>query len=417
MNNKEYDIVIIGGSVVGALFACALQHLLKQQRTLRIALIDRNDLDQHIALSDEYDPRVFAINLATQKVLMQLGLWEEIQNIRATPFDKMAVWDEGGEGHIEFNSADIAYDRLGFIVEQRAILHAAIEKLKQGFQVDLYFPSQIAGYSRAGDKIDITLDNGDRFRTPLLVGADGGNSRVRQFAGIGTVGWSYNQTAIVATVKTAKAHDFTAAQRFLSTGPLAFLPLENGLSSIVWSVDSAVAEELLGLDDSEFCQSLEQAFESRLGTVELITPRAAFPLRLQHSKQYSRPGIALIGDAAHVIHPLAGQGVNLGIMDAVMLAQVLVDDIENKDFNPGNHVLLRRYERNRKSENIMMMGVMDGFKKLFGTSWMPIQQLRTFGLQLGGQSQLFKNMVMRKALGLNGELPNFVRNNNSNEVS
>ncbi len=407
MNNKEYDIVIVGGSVVGALFACALQKLFDIQKNIRIALIDFSDLDQQVQLNEGYDSRVFAINLATRNILIQLGLWEQIKAIRVTPFNNMYVWS--GKNNIEFNSTDIAHENLGFIVEQRALLQPALEKLKQGFQVDLYYPQQITEFSRVSDSIEVTLDNGDLFRTRLLVGADGANSRVRKFAGIETVSWAYDQTAIVATVKTEKDHTFTASQHFLKTGPLAFLPLESGLSSIVWSSDSALAEQLIALDDSAFCEQLEHSFESRLGAIELVTPRVAFPLRLQHSKQYTKPGIALIGDAAHVIHPLAGQGVNLGIMDAVMLAQTLSEELGSKKFNPGQHMLLRRFERSRKTENLMMMGMMDGFKRLFGTSVFPLQQLRNLGLSLGSQSQFFKNTVMRKALGLSGEIPEFVK--------
>jgi len=404
MNNKEYDIVIVGGGVVGLLFACALQQMDTTQNKLRVAVIDCNDLDKQAELAEDYDARVFALNLATQNILRHLGLWDEIEKIRVSPFHHMRVWDEGGDGLIEFDSADIAYDRLGYIVEQRALLKPALEKLKKTFDVDLCYPRTISQYTRVDENIEVELDNGDVFRTRLLVGADGANSSVRQFAGIEKTGWSYEQTAIVATVKTEKHHDYTAAQRFLSTGPLAFLPLVDGLSSIVWSADTAAAEDLLALDDQAFCEQLEQAFESHLGAVELKTPRAAFPLRLQHSKQYVQAGIALIGDAAHTVHPLAGQGVNLGIMDAAMLAQVLSKAIADKEFNPGDYALLRKYERSRKSENMIMMGVMDGFKKLFGSSWRPVQHIRSLGLQLGNRSPTFKNMVMRKALGLSGEI-------------
>ncbi len=407
MNNKEYDIVIVGGSVVGALFACAMQKLLGTQHSLRIALIDSSDLQQQMKLCEAYDSRVFAINLATQNILIQLGLWDEISTIRATAFTNMFVWNE--DSHIEFNSADIAYDRLGYIVEQRTLLRPALAQLKQGFQVDLYYSQQVSGFSRVGDNVEITLASGDVFRTRLLVGADGANSHVRQFAGIDTLTWSYHQKAIVATVSTEKDHDYIASQHFLKTGPLAFLPLDTGLSSIVWSADTELADHLMALDDAEFCERLQHSFESRLGKIELETPRMAFPLQCQHSKQYSKPGIVLIGDAAHVIHPLAGQGVNLGIMDAMMLAQTLTDEINRSNFNPGHHALLRRYERSRKSENLMMMGVMDGFKRLFGTSLIPLQQLRHWGLRLVAQSPLLKNTIMVKALGLSGEIPKFVK--------
>ncbi|VAW75035.1 2-polyprenylphenol hydroxylase [hydrothermal vent metagenome] len=406
MNNKEYDIVIVGGSVVGALFACAMQKLLGDQNSLRIALIDSSDLQQQVKPCADYDSRVFAINLATQNILIQLGLWDEIKAVRATPFNNMYVWN--ADSHIEFNSADIAYDRLGYIVEQRTLLWPALAQLKQGFQVDLYYSQQVSAFSRVGDNVEIKLESGDVFRTRLLVGADGANSQVRKFAGIDTLAWSYDQKAIVATVSTEKDHEFIAAQNFLQTGPLAFLPLDAGLSSIVWSADTELAEDLMALDDATFCVRLQHSFASRLGKVELVTPRAAFPLQCQHSKQYSKPGIVLIGDSAHVIHPLAGQGVNLGIMDAMMLAQTLADELTHSNFNPGNYALLRRYERSRKSENLMMMGVMDGFKRLFGTQLVPLQQLRNFGLRFVAQSPLLKNTIMVKALGLSGEIPEFV---------
>ena len=253
------------------------------------------------------------------------------------------------------------------------------------------------------------LNDGREFTTRLLVGADGAQSKVRQLAGIDTGGWKYDQKAVVANVRTAEPHQETAWQRFLPTGPLAFLPLHDGRCSIVWSTTPEQADALLALDEYAF-RPRRWRKHSNCGWARSfeVGPRGAFPLRLQHAHAYVKAGIALIGDAAHVVHPLAGQGVNLGLLDAATLAEVIADAIADyRDF--ASLKALRRYERWRKGDNLLMLGVMDGLKRLFGISLPPVPLLRNIGLNLTDAAGPLKNMIIRRAMGLVGDLPRLAR--------
>ena len=246
------------------------------------------------------------------------------------------------------------------------------------------------------------------MRARLLVGADGAQSRVRHFARVQARGWPYDQQALVATVATERSHRETAWQRFLPNGPLAFLPLHDGRSSIVWSTTPEQARQLLAEDEESFCRQLEQAFAATLGRIESCGERAAFPLRLQYVDSYVQPGLALIGDAAHTVHPLAGQGVNLGILDAASLAEVLLEArAQGKDIAALK--VLRRYERWRKGHNLMMMAAMDGFKRLFGATWEPLRWMRNAGLNLTNALPPVKQLIMNQAMGRSGDLPALAR--------
>jgi 2-octaprenylphenol hydroxylase len=240
------------------------------------------------------------------------------------------------------------------------------------------------------------------------VGADGRDSRVRTFAGIGVHGWAYDQQAIVATVRTAGPHEDTAWQRFLPGGPLAFLPLWDGRSSIVWSAPAAQTEALMALDEAAFAQELTIAIDGRLGEVLDVGPRGAFPLGLMQVDAYVAPRIALVGDAAHTIHPLAGQGVNLGLLDAAALAEV-VGAAASQGRDPGGLSTLRRYERWRKGHNLAMALAMDGLKRLFGVNWTPVRLARSLGLNLTDRAALLKRLFMRQAMGDQGDLPALAR--------
>jgi 2-octaprenylphenol hydroxylase len=352
---------------------------------------------------------VSAISRASQRLFAAVGAWDGMTAWRVSPFRDMRVWDATGFGSIHFDSADIGEPLLGWIIENRVIQHALLERARQCPAVDLLCPTALetaqpleAGGWRVG------LKDGREFTTRLLVGADGAQSKVRQLAGIETGGWGYDQHAVVASVRTAQPHQETAWQRFLPSGPLAFLPLHDGRCSIVWSTTPERATGLLALNDEDFGAALAAAFEARLGAILEVGPRAAFPLRLQHAQAYVKPGVALIGDAAHVIHPLAGQGVNLGLLDAATLAEVLSDAMAD-DRDITSLKVLRRYERWRKGDNLLMLGIMDGFKRLFGTSLPPVRLLRNLGLNLTDAAGPLKNLIARRAMGLEGDLPRLAR--------
>jgi len=246
------------------------------------------------------------------------------------------------------------------------------------------------------------------LRVSLVVAADGANSALREMAGIGTRGWLYDQTAVVATVRAEYGHQDTAWQKFMPTGPLALLPTGKDLFSIVWSTSPEQAAELIEMSEQDFNALLTQASEHRLGELTLQGQRGAFPLRLQHANTYIKPGLALVGDAAHVIHPLAGQGVNLGLLDAATLIDVLVEARTRKRVL-GSFSNLRRYERARMGDNVLMQGAMDGFKRLFSNQVVPLQLVRNLGLGMVDHAGPVKRMIARQALGTTGELPSLAK--------
>ncbi len=397
---RDYDVIIVGAGIVGATLARALAG-----STLRVALID----GRAPALDpvDDYDLRVSAITLASQQVFETLGVWAGMQTRRVSPFREMRVWDAVGEGSIHFDSAEIGASQLGHIIENPVIIAALLEDLAASGNVDTHYPNTITAI-RESDRVHVTLADGEQLSALVLVGADGADSAVRRHAGIESRGWSYDQKGIVATVRTAQPHRETAWQRFLPTGPLAFLPLADGRCSIVWSNDTTRADELLALDEDAFCSALAQAFDHVLGEVRETSPRAAFPLARAHAAAYVQPRLVLIGDAAHTIHPLAGQGANLGIADAATLAEVLCEaSAAQKDI--GALSVLRRYERWRKGDNLATMTVMDGFKRLFGTDNAPLARLRSLGMNAADAATPLKNVLVRRAMGMTGDLPKLAR--------
>lgn len=399
----DYDLIIVGGGMVGSALACALG-----ETDLRIALLEGKPLE-HICPDLKPDLRVSAINRASQRIFAAVGAWDSMTAWRVSPFRDMQVWDAMGSGHIHFDSAAIGEPLLGWIIENRVIQYALLERVQQLPAVDLFCPMALdAAEPLDGKGWRVRLNDGCEYATRLLVGADGAQSKVRQLAGVNTRGWSYDQKAVVSNVRTAESHQETAWQRFLPAGPLAFLPLHDGGCSIVWSMLPEQADALLALDDSAFAQALTEAFDRRLGAITDVGPREAFPLRLQHTHDYVKPGLALIGDAAHVVHPLAGQGVNLGLLDAATLAEVILNALAAGQ-EIGAFKTLRRYERWRKGDNLLMLGVMDGFKRLFSNSLPPVRLLRTLGLHLTDAASPLKNLIARRAMGLEGDLPRLAR--------
>ena len=395
MEHKQ-DMVIIGAGMVGAALACALA-----PTGLKITIVDTRPPPQ---ISDnEFDLRVSAITRASQNIFSALDVWDYMQQKRVSPFREMRVWDSQGNGHIHFDVAEIGEDNLGWIVENSIIQNALVDRLTQFNNVKLVYPDRISDFNVNDDAVTIELASGKQLQSRLLVGADGADSTVRKLSGITTRGWSYDQQGLVCTVRTSGHHNEMAQQVFLPTGPLAFLPIGDHTCSIVWSLSGDSAEQMSSLDDEAFLKALQSAFGYSLGTMLEVGPRAVFPLRLQHSTEYVHSRIALIGDAAHAIHPLAGQGVNLGLADAASLADVIQDALEQKR-DIGALQVLRKYERWRKGDNLTMMAAMDGFKRLFGSQLFPVTGLRNLGLTLTNNLAPLKNIIMRQAMGLEGDL-------------
>ena len=420
----DYDVVIAGGGMVGSMLACALGNT-----ALRVAVLE--PLPASPPPEHGYDLRVSAITLATRAIFQAVGAWPAMQERRLAPIREMRVWDAAGVGSIHFDSADIGQPELGYIIENSVIVQALHRRMQdfsnirylcpmalQGIERDVGGVPQ-AGRSAQGRRahspqqppphVALTTRTGERLSARVLVGADGAQSLVRRLAGIRSRGWEFDQKGIVATVKTSQPHRQTAWQRFLLTGPLAMLPLDDKYCcSIVWSADTARADQLLALEDGDFIAELQEAFGDALGLVETVGPRAAFPLALAYAEGYVQPGVALVGDAAHRVHPLAGQGVNLGFADAAVLAEVLLEAHgAHKDI--GQYAVLRRYERWRKFDNAAMLAVTDGLKRLYGTRHAGIVYLRDLGMNLTDSTQPLKNKIMRLAAGLDGDLPRLAR--------
>lgn len=394
-NHTSYDIIIIGAGMVGLLIANLLA-----KSSLRIAIIDQQRPSETI--SEHTETRVSAITLASQQLLVDAGAWSFIPHQKISPFSHMHVWTASGNGSIDFDSAEIGATTLGYILENRVLQTALFQSLKTFTNIEFY-SAGLQTFELHDEEISVKLDpapQGKNFlKAKLIIGADGQNSKVRQLANIETIKRGYGQNALICNVHTQLPHQQTAWQRFLTTGPLAFLPLADPhVSSIVWSCSPDEAEELLKLNADIFRNRLGNAFDFRLGLIEEINSRYIFPLGMQHAKSYVRPRLALIGDAAHTIHPLAGQGVNLGFQDALKLAEIIKTAKSNQqDF--GMLHLLRRYERCRKSENTLMITFTEAIKQMFGANT-TLNSLAAVGLNLTNKFLPLKKFFMRRATGI-----------------
>lgn len=401
---EQYDIIVVGGGVTGLTFACAMA-----DTSLKMAVLDSGCESAEWSM-DHYDPRVFAITLASKSLFEALDVWAICREMRVSPFQKMQVWDSTGEIH--FNGHEIGQSALGYIVENN-VLKSALEKRIRDFENIDYRQSILLTECVFDEEAAILkAHDGSLFKAKLIIGADGANSWIRNEAAIELHTRDYGHHALIAMVETEKPHQKTARQHFLTTGPLAFLPLNVAKGeqhcSIVWSTSPEHAQHLLSLDEEAFCLRLEEAFDARLGKVLHASKRMAFPLTMRHAKQYVKQRLALIGDAAHTIHPLAGQGMNLGLLDAAALADILKTALQ-KNRNIASLATLRRYERWRKTDNLTMIAAMDVFKQLFASENMAVQSLRNAGLNLTNKLIPLKNEIMKRAMGLTGDLPSLAR--------
>jgi 2-octaprenylphenol hydroxylase len=401
-SDNNYDIAIIGGGCVGGTLACALA-----QEGLRVVVIEAREVPR-VWAAGSVDLRVFAVTRASERIFRAINVWDVIEQGGISPFRDMHVWDASGSGEIHFDSAELGEPTLGYIIEQRVIQAALNARMEMLPTLDRLCPAELVSFDIEAERARITLDGGRVLSARLLVGADGAQSRVRSMADIAVEARPYDQEAVVAVVTTEQSHQETAWQRFLPTGPLAFLPLRDGRSSIVWSTTPQQAAMLCDLDSTDFLRELSTAFAHRLGAVIGVEERVRFPLQRLHATRYVSERLALIGDAAHVIHPLAGQGVNLGLLDAAALAEVVLETVRNGR-DPGRLNNLRRYERWRHGNNHAMQSAMDGFKTLFGESAGPVRTVRTLGLGLVDRLSPVKQLIARHAMGLEGDLPRMAR--------
>ncbi len=387
---ERFDVVVAGAGMVGACAALSLARC-----GFRIALIEPNPKSSEAyPVDSSYDLRVSAISPTSQQILAHLGVWSALDQSRVGYYHQMAIWQENGEAIIRFDCTELAKDSLGAIVENRHILKTMVAVCEKQTNIEWFTPDAIEILQENSDQnLRLTLKSGIDLESELLLAADGRHSNTRTLAGIDLWGGSYDQIAIVANLATELPHRHTAWQRFLSTGPLAFLPLANGDSSIVWSCDTELAQELLERDDASFCDAVGDAIEHRLGEVQSISDRLSFPLSWHTCQRWLENRVLLIGDAAHGVHPLAGQGVNLGFSDVDVLTK-LIGSLEN----PWNQRKLRQFERRRKSETALATHLFSGLKWLYGSDNYFLNRLRDCAMHRIEANAWSKRLLMKRAI-------------------
>ena len=392
----DTEVIIVGGGLVGSTLAGLLA-----ARDIQCLIVE----ERAPGTGRNHDPRMLAITRASANILHAARAWKFLPRDRLGVFRRMQIWDENGDGDIEFDSAELCEDTLGYIIEQGALELAAELGNDEFKNIQRLQPATPVTLKHEKGAASLHLEDGTHLTARLIVGADGGRSRVRALAGISCPVHDYHQRAVACIVETELAHDCIARQRFLTEGPLAFLPMAGPhTSGVVWSTAPRHAEELLAMDESEYNQALAGAFGFKLGAVLHSGPRAGFPLQHAHAERYCLTRLALVGDAAHTVHPLAGQGANLGLLDAAALADiVLVARQGQRDI--GALGVLRRYERWRRGENLLMLKTLQALKVMFESRLPVVRSLRNMGLDLVDTATPVKHLIMRRASGLSGDLP------------
>jgi 2-octaprenylphenol hydroxylase len=388
--------------MVGLAVACGLQG-----SGLRVAVLEQRE-PQPLAADAAPALRVSAINAASEKLLTRLGVWSDIVARRASCYHGMEVWDKDSFGRIAFDDQSMGYSHLGHIVENAVIHYALWQKAQQSSDITLKAPAELQQVAWGENEAFLTLKDGAMLTARLVIGADGANSWLRNKADIPLTFWDYRHHALVATIRTEEAHGAVARQAFHGEGILAFLPLSDPhLCSIVWSLAPEEAERMRQASDEQFNQALNIAFDNRLGLCRVESERQVYPLTGRYARQFAAHRLALVGDAAHTIHPLAGQGVNLGFMDAAELVDEL-KRLHRQGKDIGQYLYLRRYERSRKHSAALMLAGMQGFRELFAGTHPAKKLLRDMGLKLADTLPGVKPQLLRQAMGLN-DLPEWLR--------
>ena len=400
------QICIAGGGIVGLASACLLA---KQGFTL--TLVDNNLSTSWQA--NQIGGRVSAINVASENLLRHIGVWDDIVSHRATPYTAMQVWDSHSDAFIRFNARDYSLPHLGHIVENDLLATQMLSRLNHNYNVELQFQTRVHSFTVSEDGLQITTVNQgnaveNHINTELLIAVDGAESDIRQQSGIETNVQDFSQLGLVTTVQCEKPHQHTAWQCFTPDGPAALLPLSDRFCSLVWSCDTEKAQGLLNGEPTDLANALTALFHTQLGQIEVTGEVIGFPLVSRHASQYIDTRLALVGDAAHTTHPLAGLGANIGFQDAAALSQVIAEAEENrKPFHKQS--VLRRYERWRRGDNELVLSMMKGFKSTFASSHPVTTRLRSDAFNIAHHFEPVKQRLAEYAMGISGDLPNACR--------
>ena len=401
----RFDVVFAGGGMVGLSLAVALA-----RSGLTVAVVDRETPEAVLDLA--YDGRASAIALGSKRILEQAGVWKHM-NGEVSP-----IWDiRVADGHplrgvsplfLHYDHTDLGDDPFGWIIENRVTRQALQKAAAETDGLTQFAPASVVRLDRDADKATAHLDDGRTIEASLAIAADGKFSARREEAGIKISGWDYDQTSMVATVRHERDHEGVAVELFLPGGPFAMLPMTGNRSNIVWSETRDAARRFMALDDAQFLSELKLRFGDWLGEVELAGPRFSYPLSLQQAERYTDTRFALVGDAAHAMHPIAGQGLNMGLRDVAALAEAIVD-AHRLGLDIGAASVLRQYEKWRRFDNVLLAAVTDGLLRLFNNDIPPVRMARDIGLAAVNKLPPLKKFLMRHAMGTVGTLPRMTR--------
>ena len=394
------DVLIVGGGPVGGTLACALS-----AAGMEVIAVDH--ADPAAGLDAGFDGRASSIALGSQRMLDALGLWAGMEP-HAAPIRHIRVSEGESPLFLHYDERDTGGPPFGYMVENRFIRKALFDRIPTLDTVRFLAPARVDGLERSASGVEARLADGRRISARLVVGADGRESEVRAGAGIRVTGWPYRQTAIVCTVAHERPHDFVAREHFLPTGPFAVLPLPGNRSSIVWTESKDLAPAIMALDEDEFLAELERRFGDTLGRLTVVGPRWSYPLSLQHAETAIALRLALVGDAAHAMHPIAGQGLNMGLRDAAALTEVLAE-ARRLGLDIGADTVLERFQRWRRFDNTLMLAMTDGLNRLFSNTIGPVRLARGLGLAAVNRMPPLKRLIVRSAMGLAGRLPRLMQ--------
>ena len=399
MTTERFDIAVVGGGMVGLTLALGLEGV-----GARVAVIERESLKDMAEAS--FDGRGSAIAAGSQRILDGTGLWELLQ-ADAEPISEIRVADGPSQLFLHYDHREVGEGPLGWIVENAHIRRAFAQAVASS-DVIVFENTALVDARFEARSTTLKLADGRTVNAMLAIAADGRQSALRELAGIDVVRWSYPQTGIVCAVTHEAPHHGIAHEHFLPSGPFAILPMTRNRSSIVWTERNDLAPAIMELDDDAFAAELKRRFGDFLGDVRVGPQRWAYPLSVVHARDYVAPRVAAVGDAAHAIHPIAGQGFNLGLRDVAALAEIIVDRLR-LGLDPGDTEALIRYQKWRKPDNMMMIAATDSLNRLFSNDVAPVRMARDTGLALVNQLPPLKRVLMRHAMGLVGDLPRLTR--------